>query len=110
MNIGDVLEKILLIGLLITSLIGAGVVGTMAMGDNIGMMRMGGGMRNSRGGGCPMMNGEGRNYMHDECREHMEEHCGNMSWEECEEMHEECEEHMHEYCEHEDERVENIET
>lgn len=111
------MEKLPLIGLIIISVIGLAVFGSLAMGEDIGTIgwgggngMMGGGNRMMGGGGCSVMNDNDSNfmnYMHEECEEHMEEHCGDMSWEECEEMHEECEEHMPDYCDHDDKRIES---
>ncbi len=97
------MEKFLLIALLIISLIGAGAVGTMAMGDEMGMMN--GNYPGTGRGGCPMMDDDENHSMYEECEEHMGEHCEDMSQEDCEEMHEECEEHMHEDCDHEHEKA-----
>lgn len=101
------MEKIFLIGLVLSSIVGVGTAGTMMADQDMGMMD-GNGMRmmNDYGSadGYPMMDED----MHEECEEHMEEHCGNMTDEECEEMHEECEEHMHEYYEQEGQEVETI--
>ena len=84
------MNQILLIGLLLSSVVGAGAIGSTMMSEaDWGMMR---------GGGCAMMDED----IHEECEEHMEEHCGDMSYEECEEMHEECEEHMDEHDDHEE--------
>jgi hypothetical protein len=81
------MNQILLVGMLLTSVVGAGAVGTTMMMSGVDWDMMG-------GGGCPMRGGY---EMHEECEEHMEEHCGDMSHEECDEMHEECEEYMDEY-------------
>jgi hypothetical protein len=130
LNIGVSMKNLPLIVLIILSIIGLGVFGTLAMGADIepiswgggngmmgdgnGMMGVGSGMMGYGGGGaCPMMNDGDSNYMHymhEECEEHMDEHGGYMSLEECEELHEECEENMHEYCEHYDESLESTEN
>ena len=94
------MEKILLIGFVLISLLGAGVVGTMMNGHDMGMMQENHSGMGPRG--YPMMDDQELHSMHEECEEHMDEHRGDMTYEECEEMHEECEENMHKYCEHDD--------
>ena len=87
------MEKILFIGLVLVSLLGAGAVGTMMTGQNIGMMQSN--YRGMRSWGCPMLNDR-------EWDERMQDYCRGLTFEECGEMHEECEEYMHKYCEHDD--------
>jgi hypothetical protein len=78
--------KILLIGFVLSSLLGAGAIGTMMTDHDMRMGQRNQGIIGPRG--CPMMNDE--------------EHCEGWAYEECEEMYEECKEHMHKYCEHND--------
>ena len=78
--------NILLIGVALSSLLGAGAVGTMMTDYDIGMWSSN--QKIIGTGGCPMMNDV--------------EHCAGFTYEECGEMHEECEEHNHRYCEHDD--------
>ena len=85
------MNQILLVGLLLSSVVGAGALGATVMMSDADWGMMG-------GGGCAMMDED----MHEECEEHMEEHCGDMTSEECEEMHEECEEYMGDHDDHEE--------
>ena len=99
------MENIVLIGLLMTSLIGAGAVGTTMMADDMGLMdndHMG--MMGGRGG--HMMDDMHEHHgecekMLEECEEHMNEDCDEITYEECLELHEGDIEEMHESCEHE---------
>ncbi len=84
--------KILLIGLILTSLIGGGVVGISMMGDDYGMMQDGYMHDNHH------RHGEG--HMNEECEEYMDEHCEYENYEDCEAYSEECEEHFEEDCDH----------
>ncbi|MCK5562016.1 MAG: hypothetical protein KAJ51_15560 [Thermoplasmata archaeon] len=80
--------KILLIVLILTSLVGGGVVGLTMMGNEFDML------------------GDHHHSMHDEdhmygdCNEYMDEECEYEHYEDCDEFSEECEEHLDEYCEH----------
>ena len=92
------MNQILLIGLLLSSVVGAGALGATVMSEADWEMMSGGYGGMMGGGGCAMMDED----MHEECEEHMEDHCGDMSYEECEEMHEECEEYMDDHDDHEE--------
>ena len=103
------MNNIFLIILSIGSLIGVGLLGFTAMGDN--SMMDGWDWDNGHHG---MMNGdhhhnEGYEH-HEECEEYMEEHCEYDNLEDCEAYSEECEEHDEEYCEHHEEDNVNIKT
>jgi len=93
------MEKILVIGLALTSLLGTGVVGTMMTGNNIGMMGMMQGYHLGIGSeGCSMMNDTNISNIHEECVDHMNEHCRNTTSGDCKEIHETRQDNMHDCC------------
>jgi hypothetical protein len=95
------MEKILLIGLILAIIFGAGAVGAvMTSGSNYGMMGDYNGMMGNEN--SHMMNSNEMHSMHEDCEEYMGEECDEMSDEECEYSHEDCDESMNEYCEHEE--------
>lgn len=79
--------KFLLIGLILTTIVGSGVVGLTMMDNDFGMM---GDHHHMHDGG----------HMYDDCNEYMNEECEYEHYEDCNEFSEECEEHLDEYCEH----------
>jgi hypothetical protein len=93
------MEKILLIGLLLAIIFGAGAVGAvMTSGSNYGMMDDHYGMMGDQN--SHMMDSDEMHSMHEDCEEYMSEECDEMSEDDCEYSHEDCDEYMNEYCEH----------
>ena len=107
------MQNIILTGLLLSSLIGAGAVGTTMMADDMGFMN----------GGHMGMMGENEGHMMDEmhehhgeceemqeeCEEYMDEECDEISYEECLELHEGDYKNMSEFCDHDDHEHEDDE-
>jgi len=87
---GDYMEKLLILGLIFTTIFTAGAAGTVFTSDlHFGMM----GDHNSH-----MMDHEHGYDMHEECEDYMDEECGEHNAEDCEDDFEECQEEMDEYC------------
>jgi len=96
------MKNVLIITILLGSLIGVGIFGFSAMGDN-NMM----GDWNWDDGHHGMMHGD---HHHEECEDYSEVHCEYEEFEDCEPHSEECEEHDEEYCEHHEENNVNTKT
>lgn len=100
------MENLVLVGLLMTSIIGAGAVGTAMMAGEMRFMDDGHmGMMGGRGG--HMMDEMHEHHgeceeMHEECEEVMDEDCDELTNEECLELHDGDHEDMSEFCNHED--------
>lgn len=93
------MKLLVIFGLILSSIIGAGTIGSVMM-DNGDLWMMGGdhGMMGDNGmpEECQMMD----DYEQDHCDGDMDENCDDHSYDECEAISDDCEVELYDHCEH----------